>query len=187
MNRQLFKWIVIIAGLLAGMGIYFFIRLGTVSSASLFSEAIPTPKSTVEITHSLGWWAYQRFLGVDSIQTEIIQSRLNLFNSHTLVAWTVRGTLRNPDGLWKPRIEKVHLTERYIDYHPEARISFGEIALTPIVAVTQDSLYHGEPITFSFHVEDVLQSGTWGVNTYCVRCDAGQTLFSFTNTNRAAT
>jgi hypothetical protein len=172
MKLRLFISIGIVGGIVAGLAIYFFVRGSTHSPGSLLSEPLPTAKSNIEITHSLGWWAYQRFLGVDSIHTEIIQSHLNLFNSHSLVAWTVRGTLTNPDGLWKPSIEKVHLSEWYIDYNPEGSISFGEIALTPVVAVRQDSSYHGEPIAFSLHIEEVLQSGTWGVNTYYVRCGA---------------
>ncbi len=131
-----------------------------------------TAQSDLPVTYDLGWWPHQHYLTVNAVRTEVLDSSLNLFTSHSLVAWIVKGSLCNPAGKSKPFVEKAHLSQRYIEYDPNKRISIGEITITPIVALKDDPSYHGDSIPFEFRIEDELQSGTWGENKYVVRCVA---------------
>ena len=71
------------------------------------------PKSEIEVTYNLGWWAYQDCLHIDSFKVELIDSRLNLFNSSSLIRYTVFGQLSKSDN-WRPYVNKVHVNERFI-------------------------------------------------------------------------
>ena len=148
--------------------IFLLLRIQSLPIEKLLSEKIPIAKSDVPIVYSLGWWPYQDYLKVENIETNIVHSKLNLFNSHSLISWTLIGSVSYTKGSWKPYIQKVHLNEKYILYDPNNRIYIGDITITPIIAVIQDSTYNGEIIPFKIRIEEVLQSGSWGENKYAI-------------------
>ncbi len=170
MKKRILILIGIIVITFAGVIVFAYFRLQTTPIDKLLKEEIPVAKSDVPVIYSLGWWAYQDCLKIESIRTEIVQSRLGLFNSHSLVSWTIRGSVSYPKGYWKPFVQKVHLSEKYNKYDPHNRISEGDITITPIVGVIEDSTYRSEELPFKVRIEEVLQSGSWGENKYVIHC-----------------
>ena len=91
------------------------------------------PKTEIPITYNIGWWSYQDDLIIDSLKVEIIESNLNLFNSKSLISYSVYGKMKFDDGRWEPNIENVHLSERIEKDSLNSRI----IEITPIISVTE--------------------------------------------------
>ncbi len=138
------------------------------------------PKNEFEVTYNLGWWSYQESMRIDSFKVELIDSRLNLFNSFSLIRYTIYGQLSKSDN-WRPYVDKVHISERFIrkfdrELHtyldidtvntPEAIIE-----ITPIVNVKDDSGYKGEKIPFEITNELKIGSFHWGNNWLRLQCD----------------
>jgi hypothetical protein len=170
MKKRFFVLTSIVVIVFIGVIAFVYFKVKTTPIGKLFKEEIPIAKSDVPVIYSLGWWSYQDCLKVESIRTEIVQSRLGLFSSHSLVSWTISGSVSYPKGYWKPFVQKVHLSEKYNKYDPHNRISEGDITITPIVGVIEDSTYRSEEVPFKIRIEEVLQSGSWGENKYVVHC-----------------
>lgn len=110
---------------------------------------------------------------IDSFKVELIDSRLNLFNSLSLVRYTIYGQLSESGG-WRPYIDKVHVSERFIrkydrDLHPyldvdTVNIPEAIIEITPVVQVKEDKGYQGEKIPFRIANELTIDSFHWGDN-----------------------
>lgn len=139
------------------------------------------PKNQVEVTYNIGWWSHQDHLRVDSFNVEIIDSRLNLFNSNSLIKYEIKGRLVGKNN-WEPYIEKVHVSERFIrEYdrtlHPyldsdTSKIPEAIIEFTPIVKVKEKKNYKGEEIPFHITNEMKIQSFHWGNNWLRLSCDS---------------
>jgi hypothetical protein len=79
----------IVAGILIFiMGISFFFRKKILGFGS------PKPKSDVKIVYKIAWWAYQKCLTVDKLETKVLNNKLNLFNSRALVEYSISGNLK---------------------------------------------------------------------------------------------
>ncbi|WP_444942371.1 hypothetical protein ACJJI3_10375 [Microbulbifer sp. ZKSA004] len=129
---------------------------------------IPEPKSDVPITYKIGWWGYQDDLVIDVLETKEIYSNLYLFNSKAVIEYRLKGTIKNKP-MWKPYIKSVFLSERWLGNPENFKGNAGEVILTPVVGVKEDQAYTGERVSFDLKVQDYLQAGGWGTNTYLVK------------------
>lgn len=137
---------------------YFIIR-------SFFKSQQPKePKIEVPITYNIGWWSHQNLLIVDNFSVEISDSRLNLFNSKSIIAYTVSGKLKVKKG-WKPYIKEVHISER-VDTSKSLGIL---IEITPIVGLEKVEDDIGEQ-SFEFTNEHQVSSRFWGDNSFRFFC-----------------
>jgi len=148
--------------------------------AFLFKDLNPRePKNQIETTYNLGWWANQDNMRIDSFSVEIIESKLNLFNSYSLIKCTIKGELKGKNS-WKPFVDKIHLSERFIriynrELHPyldkdTCQIPEAIIELTPVIDTKEDDNYKGETIPFKFTNELKLESFHWGNNWLRFHC-----------------
>jgi hypothetical protein len=149
--------------------------------AFLFKDLNPRePKNQIETTYNLGWWANQDNMRIDSFSVEIIESRLNLFNSYSLIKYTIKGELKGKNN-WKPFVDKIHLSERFIriynrELHPyldkdTCQIPEAIIEITPVIDTKEDDNYKGETIPFKFTNELKLESFHWGNNWLRFQCE----------------
>ena len=79
---------------------------------NILSAEPRSPKLEISETNEIGWWAYQESLKVDSFSVEFVESKLNLFNSKSLIKYTVKGKLSN-DGHWNPSIKNIHISQPF--------------------------------------------------------------------------
>ena len=128
------------------------------------------PKVEITETHSIGWWSKQEALTVDSFEVEIIESKLNLFNSKSLINYRIKGSLSYEKG-WRPLIKEIHLSERFLTHsndsleNPDAIIE-----ITPIIGALDDENYNGEEIEFDITNEKIINSFHWGNNRLRFKC-----------------
>ncbi len=127
------------------------------------------PNYSIPVTYNQGWWAYQEDLQIDSFRVEIIDSRLNLFNSQSLISYTVKGNIFHKKD-WEPHIEKVHISETL----NKDTISVTEydriIEITPVVEVTLDKKLMTGVKAFSIKNEHLITSNKWGNNRIKLIC-----------------
>jgi len=129
---------------------------------------VPKPKSDADFTYKIGWWPYQDELTIDSFSVAVVDSKLNLFNSKSLVRLSIVGKIVGSKN-WEPRIDNVHISEKVI-VGGNFTNSIAEICITPIVEVEQCEKYNEEIIPFDLTQELVIQSMGWGSNTYKFVC-----------------
>lgn len=137
-------------------------------------------RNQIEVTNNIGWWAHQQNMKIDSFSVGIIESKLNLFNSISLIKYTIKGELKENNN-WKPYIRKVHISERFVrkynrELHPyldtdTAKIPEAVYEITPIVDVKKDNNYKGESVKFEFTNEMKIESFHWGNNWLRFQCD----------------
>jgi hypothetical protein len=120
------------------------------------------PKNQVETTFEIGWWSNQDGLTVDNLEIEIIDSRLNLFNSKSLVSYTVSGTMTGSKN-WEPYLKKIHISERFVNTDSTSRV--GLIELTPLIGVKENDSYVDNKIPFKATNELMMESFHWGNNS----------------------
>jgi len=163
--------------LMLALGTYYF----TIPKAILkilFAEP-RKPKLEIVETNDIGWWPHQECLKIDSFQVEFVESELNLFNSKSLIKYTVKGKLSHKDS-WRPYINHIHPSHRFLRRHdtnihpylgkdtintPEAMIE-----ISPVIKVKNDDKYKGEEIPFEFTNEIKLESFHWGQNWIRFQC-----------------
>jgi hypothetical protein len=154
--------ILIVAGILIFiMGISFFFL------KKILGFGPPKPKSDVKIVYKIAWWAYQKCLTVDKLETKVLNNKLNLFNSRALVEYSISGNLKYRKG-WKPFIKSVFISERWMPPRQNSPGYRGDIQLIPLVGVKQDDNYNEEKTQFTVKVQDYLHSGGWGKNIYYI-------------------
>lgn len=170
MKKTIF-WITIF--LLIILALLFIFRKSFISKL-VFDDFHPrNPKNEIEVTYEIGWWSYQDELKIDSFQVQTIESKLNLFNSQSLISYTIKGKLIGKKG-WKPSVKKIHISERFIRYfdrdlHPYLEKDTNNlpeaiIEITPIVGVKENDKYDGDTIQFNFTNELIVHSFHWGNN-----------------------
>jgi len=124
------------------------------------------PKIEIPVTYNIGWWPYQNDLTIDSLKIEIVESKLNLFNSKSLVSYSIYGKMKF-DGNWEPKIESVHLSERIENDTLKNRI----IEITPIISVTENDKLKDGIKKFNFKNEHTIISNSWGNNKIKFICE----------------
>jgi hypothetical protein len=125
------------------------------------------PKQAVPVTYHLGWWSNQNELQVDSFGVSVIESKLNVLNTKSLIAYRIKGHLTYT-GHWKPYIKEVQISERFLTdtiHKAEA-----EIRITPLVNTKEDNSVNGGVETFDFTNEYVVSTFHWGDNKIRFRC-----------------
>jgi hypothetical protein len=129
---------------------------------NILSHGPPKPKLEVPVTYTLGWWGNQDKLVVDSFSVQIIESKLSLFNTQSLIAYTIRGHL-NYQGEWKPYIKEVQISESFLP-REHSDVIAAEIHLTPVVSVQVDKSKQGGIEYFNFTNQHLVHSFHWGEN-----------------------
>ncbi|MDD4971974.1 MAG: hypothetical protein PHT07_21315 [Paludibacter sp.] len=128
---------------------------------ALLSTEPRKPTVEIPVTYNIGWWSDQKALNIDSLQVDIVESRLNLFNSKSLVAYKVSGHLTYK-GQWQPKIKEVHISERInldTTLHCD-RI----IEITPVIEDKENKKVNGGTYKFDFKNEHIIKSNHWGIN-----------------------
>lgn len=161
-KKLLFSIVLFIA--LSGMALFTF-RNTTISH--WLSSGPRKAKKQLETTYEIGWWAYQEKLDVTGFTVNVIDSHLNLANNKSLLSYTIDGTLKGSKN-WKPYLEHIHLSERYVDFGSDT--TKGIIEITPVIQVKENNSYNGEPIPFRITNELILESRGWGPNNLLFTC-----------------
>ncbi|WP_108869159.1 hypothetical protein [Aquimarina aquimarini] len=128
------------------------------------------PKVEIKESHTIGWWSKQNTLTVETFEVKIIESKLNLFNSQSLISYHIKGKLCYENNR-KPFIKNIHVSERFLDHtndsiHNKQAI----IEITPIVGVKKDKDYEGEQLEFDVTNEKIINSFQWGENPVKFKC-----------------
>ena len=163
------KIVKIIAIIVLSIIIFFvcaYLYLTDFGRKGILSNEPRKPKIEVPVTYNIGWWSYQDDLTIDSLKIEIIKSKLNLFNSKSLVSYSVYGKMKF-DGHWEPKIENIHLSERIEKDSLKNRI----IEITPIISVSENDKLKGGVKKFNFKNEHTIVSNNWGNNTIKFICE----------------
>ncbi|MGA1839330.1 MAG: hypothetical protein ACMUIU_01785 [bacterium] len=128
---------------------------------------VRNPRSDVSFTYRIGWWPYQENLEINNMEVKILDSRLNLFNSKSLIQIIITGYMKNREN-WRPYVKKAHISENVIK---RASIGAeGEIKITPIIKTKEDKFYKGELLPFCITQELIIHSMNWGENLLHIHC-----------------
>lgn len=135
-----------------------------------FNGCVPyvrSPKSDVPFTYRFGWGDYQEKLEINNMEVNIIDSRLSLFNTKSLIQIIITGHMKNRENR-KPYIKKAHISENLIK--SSSISSEREIKITPILKTKQDKFYKGELLPFCITQELIIHSMNWGENLLHIHC-----------------
>lgn len=72
----------------------YYLYLTDFGRKNILSTEPRKPKLEIPVTYNIGWWSDQKALIVDSLQIDILESKLNLFNSKSLISYKVGGQLK---------------------------------------------------------------------------------------------
>ena len=139
----------------------YYLYLTDFGRARILSQEPRLPKLAIPITYNIGWWSYQKAVSIDSLKVDIVESKLNLFNSKSLISYTVIGHL-SYEGHWQPTIQEVHISERInldTNLHCD-RI----IEITPVINDKENKQVNGGSEKFEFKNEHTITSSHWGAN-----------------------
>lgn len=106
-------------------------------------------------------------MSIDKFTITILESNLNLFNSKSLISYTIKGFLKSTSAA-QPSIKKIHHAERIV-YKSSVQTV---IEITPVVKLKNRKSYAGEFIPFEITNEHVIQSMHWGPNIITFTCGA---------------
>lgn len=151
--------ILILTLILSAVAYYFY--LTDFGRKSILSNEPRAPKFEIPITYNIGWWSDQEALFINNLKVEIVESKLNLLNSKSLISYQVGGQL-NYQGHWQPKIEEVHISERL---NNDTTMNFDRIIeITPIIKNTENRNVNGGSEKFEFKNEHTITSNHWGIN-----------------------
>lgn len=166
--KKTLKIIGIVIGslLLALVGIYLY--LTDFGQNNILSQGPGSPDIEIPITYNVGWWPYQSDIQINDFEINIIESNLNLFNSESLISYSISGKAVYK-GSWKPFIEEVHISER-INNDTTLKVQ-RIIEITPVVAVDKDDeTVEESTVPFEFTNQHIITSGNWGSNNVLLIC-----------------
>ena len=151
-------WILFFAGLVLGAT--------TVVLWLNFSKGFS--KAGGRVTDRIGWWSYQEDLVVKSAKVSVLKNGFpGLFNSgKAIVELHIMGEMKGSRA-WRPYISEIHISERLIQIDERPT---GDMLVTPIVQVTEDSNYNGELAPFDVKTEYEIQAMGWGCNRFIFKC-----------------
>lgn len=119
------------------------------------------PKLEIPVTYNIGWWSDQKALNVDSLKIDIVESRLNLFNSKSLISYKIFGHLEYK-GHWQPIIKEVHISERL---NRDTTLHCDRIIeITPVIEDKENKKVIEGADKFEFTNEHQITSNHWGIN-----------------------
>jgi hypothetical protein len=135
------------------------------------SRAGPSPgetSGTVPITRTIGWWGYQDALHITGVDVELVGGQPGSQKADATIRFHIQGSLVSAKRGWRPRIDAVHISQRFVQ--AANREQAAEIDLTPVVQVTKDAAYMGEPQAVDLLVDETVSTYRWGQNRYIIRC-----------------
>ncbi len=92
------------------------------------------------------------------MKIDIVESRLNLFNSKSLISYKVIGHLENKDYF----IKEVHISERI---NLDTTLNCDRvIEITPVIKDQESARVNSETDKFEFKNEHIINSNHWGIN-----------------------
>jgi len=149
--------------------IYFVIQL---DKHNLIIKEPRRAKLALPVASKLSWMSFQDKMTIKDFQVKIIESRLNLSNHRSLIAYTISGEVETIKG-GEYYIQKVHISERLsgdkgADNYPKYAPRILEI--TPIVAFRNVKKAVVGKKEFSFTNEEKIDSLFWGPNLVTVTC-----------------
>lgn len=149
----------------------FYLYLTDFGRKGILSKEPRRPKLEIPVIYNIGWWSDQKALTVDSLTITIVESKLNLFNSKSLIAYKVSGQLTY-EGHWQPVIKEVHISERInLDTTVQCdRI----IEITPVIKDKSNDNINGGTDKFEFKNEHTITSNHWGINRIKFICGQKQ-------------
>jgi len=123
---------------------------------------------TVPIIRTIGWWGYQDALHIAGMDVELVGGQPGALKGDATIRFHLHGSLVSAKRGWRPRIDAVHISQRFVQ--AANREQAGEIELTPVVQVTKDAAYMGEPLPLDLKVDETVSTYRSGQNRYIVRC-----------------
>jgi hypothetical protein len=157
--KKIFKIISIIIFSIVLFLVATYLYITDFGSKDILSNDPRKPKYEIPITYNISWWSNQENLIIDSLKIEIIESKLNLFNSKSLVSYSVYGKMKI-EKFWKPKIEEIHISERIENDSLKSRI----IEITPIIKMIENEKENEGVEKFNFKNEHTITSNSWGDN-----------------------
>lgn len=159
--KKAFKIIGLIVLTLILSVVAYYLYLTDFGRKSILSTEPRRPKYEIPVTYNIGWWSNQKALSVDSLKIEIVESKLNLFNSKSLISYQVIGELTYK-GHWQPTIEEVHISERV---NLDTTLNYDRIIeITPVIKDIENNKTNGGTDRFEFINEHTIVSNHWGIN-----------------------
>jgi hypothetical protein len=126
-----------------------------------FSTEPQKPKFEIPITYNIGWWSDQKTLSIDSLQIEIVESKLNLFNSKSLISYKIKGNLTFDEN-WQHIIKEIHISERL---NFDTTLNYDRIIeITPVIVAKENKKKDSGINKFKFKNEHTIISNHWGAN-----------------------
>ena len=159
--KKFFKILgIIILTLIVGV-ISFYLYWTDFGRKDILFQGPREPKVEIPITYNIGWWANQKELSIDSLEIKVVESKLNLFNSKSLISYKVSGKLIY-EGYWEPKIKEVHISERI---NLDTLLNCDRIIeITPVIETAENRKRKGGENKFSFENEHTIISNHWGIN-----------------------
>jgi hypothetical protein len=165
--RKGIKVLIGLALIITTLTIGFFIFRNKIIETILYTGP-RDPKNQIETTFDIGWWSHQDGLIIDNLEIEIVDSRLNLFNSKSLISYTISGMMTGSKN-WEPYLKKIHLSERFVK--TDSTSHMGLIELTPLIGVRENSNYVDGKVPFKVTNELLMESFHWGNNPVLFKCE----------------
>lgn len=159
--KKVFKIIGIIVLVLILIVVGAYCYLTDFGRTKIFLPGPRSPKLEIPIAYNVGWWSSQEALSIDSLKIEIVESKLNLFNEKSLIAYEISGELANKQD-WKASIKEVHISERV---NTDTTLHCDRIIeITPVVKYKEHEKLKIKSERFKFRNEHTIVSNHWGIN-----------------------
>ena len=167
-------FLLVVALVVVAGGIYLYLI------RDLLNAGPRAPRLQVPVTYRVAWWPYQGSMFIDAFNVEVVESKLSIFNSESLIAYTVKGNFASPVGRWYSDITEVHISERIIN---DTTLHYDRIIeITPIVTNTKmaSTDRRGVLDDFMFTNEILINSAHSGVNRIMFVCGERQRIVELT-------
>ena len=169
--KKIFKIIGLVLLALVLAAVAFYLYLTDFGRKGILSTEPRRPKLEIPVIYNIGWWSDQEALTVDSLAITIVESKLNLFNSKSLIAYKISGHLTY-EGHWQPVIKEVHISERV---NLDTTVLCDRIIeITPIIKDKSNDDVNGGSDKFEFKNEHTITSSHWGINRIKFICGLKQ-------------
>jgi hypothetical protein len=172
--KKFFKILGLIILSLILCSVAYYLYLTDFGRKNILSNEPRQPKLEIPVTYNIGWWSNQKDLSIESLNIEIVESKLNLFNSKSLISYRISGKLTY-DKFWRTFIDEVHISERI---NNDSSLNCGRIIeITPVLNNQENKKPKRVSEKFEFKNEHTITSNRWGINRIKIICgDKEQTI-----------
>ena len=169
--KKIFKIVGLILLILVMSIVAYYLYLTDFGRIGILSTEPRRPRLEIPVTYNIGWWSDQKSLSVDSLTINIIESKINLFNSKSLISYKVGGYLTY-QGHRQPIIKEVHISERI---NLDTALHCDRIIeITPVINDKSNDNVNGGTDKFEFKNEHIITSNHWGINRIKFICGLKQ-------------